>query len=289
MGKLEIGLHQAKLLCGMPFADRLDFIAEGLPLILGSAQGLWAASRKLQDCPREANILEGHAEEEAAKILILLDIVRCPRKSIGSRVGPMVRWFYDHLARLIYANAVSWKPVDVDQLRDYVDSHRQAHFVEGEYGEFILPNWEIYSRESRLYVDVEAQEDGVRGWSVPRGLATQGMFGSAPALRTAEALSALGIFAPAGLLAVAEIWGQLEFVDRQCFDDCRRLTRTLLERLDREKLFTDIAEEKHAHLLFDAWQMPMYNLEFGLVPVSLEELQAERDSRYYAEIAGHDF
>jgi hypothetical protein len=91
MSKLEIGLRPARLLCQMKHGDRLDFIAEGLPLILDSARGLWNASRQLKDAPREATVLEGLAEQEAAKILILMDVVRCPQKLAGSRVGAMTK------------------------------------------------------------------------------------------------------------------------------------------------------------------------------------------------------
>ncbi|OAF16927.1 hypothetical protein [Bradyrhizobium neotropicale] len=52
---------------------------------------------------REAKVLEGFAKEEAAKILILMDAVRCPPKLIASKLNRIVGWFYDHLARLIIA------------------------------------------------------------------------------------------------------------------------------------------------------------------------------------------
>ena len=284
MSKLEIGLQQAKILCQMKYGERLAFIAEGLPLILDSARGLWKASQLLKDAPREANILEGHAEEEAAKILILIDLARCPRRLAGPRTGSMVRWFYDHLARLIYAKAVSWKPMNVKQLRDYVDGERKAHYVEGEMGEYIMPNWELYSREARLYVDIEAHEKGLRGWSAPTGFGS-GLPSFDPlVLRTAEALSALGIFSHKGLKAVADIWGELHFVDEQGFDDSRRLTRTLLERLDSERLFTDAAEDEHVSTIYNTWQMPMYELDFSLIPIPLDVLQRERDNIFFNEV-----
>lgn len=61
--------------------------------------------------------------EEAAKILILLDAVRCPPKLISLKLNRIIGWFYDHLAHLIYADAVSWKPTDLAQLREYVTPH----------------------------------------------------------------------------------------------------------------------------------------------------------------------
>ena len=82
----------------MKHDERLVFLAEGLPIILESAHGLWAASQQLSTMPREADVLRNHAEEEAAKVLIVMDMVRCPKKLCASKIGVMVNWFYDHLA-----------------------------------------------------------------------------------------------------------------------------------------------------------------------------------------------
>lgn len=78
------------------------------------------------DMPREAEVLEGFAKEEAAKILILMDAVRCPVKLLPSKLGTIIGWFYNHLARLIYADAVTWKPMHLAQLRQYVEPRRKA-------------------------------------------------------------------------------------------------------------------------------------------------------------------
>jgi hypothetical protein len=53
-------------------------------------------------------VLQGYAEEEAAKILILMDAVRCPPKLLQEKLIRIIGWFHNHLARLIYADAVAW-------------------------------------------------------------------------------------------------------------------------------------------------------------------------------------
>ena len=92
-----------------------------------------------------------------------------PAELLSSKVGTIVGWFYDHLARLIYAEAVNWKPMHIAQLRDYVDSQRKAHYLEGYAGEYIVPNWNLSRRESQLYADIDAYEDGMPGWNKPTG------------------------------------------------------------------------------------------------------------------------
>ena len=87
--KLNIGLRRGKVLCGMKYDDRLAFIGDGLPIVLESARGFWQASLQLQSSVREATVLRNHAVEEAGKILILMDIARCPEKIVARRIGPM--------------------------------------------------------------------------------------------------------------------------------------------------------------------------------------------------------
>jgi hypothetical protein len=56
--------------------------------MLASARGFWNAAQRLEDRRREADVLIGLAKEEAAKILIVLDIVRCPPKRVdGATTG----------------------------------------------------------------------------------------------------------------------------------------------------------------------------------------------------------
>lgn len=277
----EIGLHQARRLCQLDESARLAFIAEGLPVILRSAQGFWTAAEQLQTHRREAKVLEGYAEEEAAKILILVDAVRCPPKLVASRLNRIVGWFYNHLARLIYAEAVSWKPTHLAELREYVDRQRRGHYIEGNAGEYIAPNWAVYQRESLLYADIEAYQDGKLEWSSPRDPA-YGHFGSfrPPALRVVEAMEQVGMFTPDGLKAVSDIWGTLDYRDKEDHHDGEKLIEQLLTRLHAEGLMLDTAEKEHVGTLYNQWQIPMYNLEFSLIPVSLEELEAEQEREY---------
>ena len=265
----------------MAQAQRLAFLAKGLPVILSSSQSMWRASRKLEEkMPREAGVLQGFAEEEAAKALILMDAVRCPRSLVASRTGAIVRWSYDHLARLIYAEAVSWRPPSVAQLQEYVNSHRKAHVLEGFAGEYIVPNWSLYKRESRLYADIQAEESGDLAWSDPldyafsSSLETQMPY----ALQLVEAMAELGIFTVAGLKATSEIWDQVAFKHEEGRPHALALSRQLVKRLILEGLPRETATNQHLRTLANYWQLPMYSLEFKMIPVSMRELEAEREA-----------
>ncbi|WP_313538537.1 hypothetical protein [Sphingomonas sp.] len=277
------GAKKAGAMREMSQSARLDFIAEGLTIILSSARSFWSAAEKLPDNPREASVLEGFAEEESAKALILLDLVRCPPSKIDGRIGRIVKNFYSHLARLIYAKAQSWRPVNVKQLQEYVDSERQGHYLEGGMSEYILPNWAIYSRESTLYADIEQHEDGIPQWSDPTRFSSVGIHMRPFAPTLIEALDALGIFSRAGLEATSDIWGTVDFLANEHSGHVRDLTGQLAKRLDAEGLVTETAAN-HARWFHHYWQMPMYNLDFTLIPASLDRLRADREAAYWSEV-----
>ena len=270
----------------MQHDKRLEFISAGLPLILDNAHRFWQASLQLKDKPREAGVLQGYAEEEAAKILILMDAVRCPSNLISTRMGHIASWFYNHLARLIYAEAVLWRPMNVLQLREYVDEYRKSHSLEGYVGEYIVPNLSVYERESRLYVDIACVDvDGTLAWDVPNFDTVPFRQLVSPALEVCEAMSSLGIFTTHGLKATSEIWGQTAFKDSESGADARSLVRRLIKRLIEKGLPSPTATQEHANRLFRDWQLPMYDFDFTQVSVPLEELRQAQDHILTAEMA----
>lgn len=90
------------------------------------------------------------------------------------------------------------------------------------------------------------------------------------------------MFAPAGLIAVSDVWGNLEYREKEDHHDGKKLTEQLLTRLHTEGLLLDTVEKEHVGTLYNDWQIPMYNLEFSLIPVSLEELEAEQQREYWS-------
>ena len=275
----DIGLGKAALICNMPADKRLEFIAEGLPVLFESAKSLAMASRALEQFPREAEILERHCEEECAKVLILVDIIRCPRKTVAARIGPMMRWFYDHLARLIYAEAQGWKPINAQQLQEYINHDRKSHYLEGEYGEFIMENWALFQRESTLYADVFSNEDADPMWNSPlRKIVPAG--GHLPnSYSLVEALEAFGVFTVKGLKVMAGVWGRHDVKGDVEWSLTRDLYPELVQGLEAAGLITEHATADHARTLSDTWQLPMYNMDFAKISVPLERLHEEREAQ----------
>lgn len=94
--------------------------------------------------------------------------------------------------------------------------------------------------------------------------------------------SSSGCSRPAGLRATSEIWGSLEFRDTESFSDGYQLTERLLERLDAEGLILPPAEQSHVSTLRHEWQIPMYNLDFRVIPVTMEELKALQERELWS-------
>lgn len=288
----KIGLKQAFRLTKIGREDRLAFFAKGLPLALASARGFWNAAQRLQDSRREADVLINLAKEEAAKILILMDIVRCPAERVEGRIGKMLKWFYSHLARSLYAEAAGWHAVDLVELQKYIDLDRRTHYLDGLLGDYIFPNSPIHRRESLLYVDIAAYEDGVPYLSAPASTDRFFPLMEPPAIRAVEALSTIGAFSMDGLNVVANVWSKVEFAitERtpdtipQQFADSDRLIQDMFTILIEEGLPQEQVTQEHIDVVYDHWQMPMYDLDFASIPVSLADLEAERETILWSEI-----
>ncbi|MGD9715436.1 MAG: hypothetical protein AB7V46_25790, partial [Thermomicrobiales bacterium] len=231
-----------------------------------------------------ATILRGHASEELAKVLILVDIVRSPPKLRSQQVGSMMTWFYDHLARLIYSDAQRWKPTDVRELQAYVDQHRRSHYVEGDVGEYIMPNWTTWSRESLLYADLVTYEDGELVWHSPEAIMPS-YYDSGP-WQVCTALRDIGALTRRGLDIVSSVWSQTDFKDCQHWSDTQRLTYEMLLGLEKAKLITEATSEDQVRFLYDHWQLPMYRIDFTRLEVPLEDLRTEQETRLWSEIGG---
>ncbi|MCK5744913.1 MAG: hypothetical protein KAH44_01810, partial [Oricola sp.] len=113
-----------------------------------------------------------------------------------------------------------------------------------------------------------------------------------PALSAVEALSAVGAFSEAGLSIVAEVWGAAEFAvtqreqgdHPQQFAESDHLIQIMLGKLLEAALPREDATQEHVNAIYRHWQMPMYNLDFRPIKVSLEELEAEREAAFWAEV-----
>ena len=153
--------------------DRLfEEVAAGIRLIVEHAESLESTAVRLRaiDEHRAAAIVRALAKEESAKVLILVDLVRCPRNHQKKR-SKTVRAFGNHLAKEIYADSCDWRPVDFAEVTKIVNRERRPYYLDGPNDvDWILPNYAKARRENRMYVDYVRDitvEDGEYDWVSP--------------------------------------------------------------------------------------------------------------------------
>lgn len=275
----DIGMKQLRTLSNLPMAKRLDLIAEGLPILRRSAEELFEARKAVDQASRVGQILLGHATEEAAKILILLDYVRCP-PSLNRRAQGQLSAFYDHAARLLYAQACRWRPDTVATLRGYVDRTRSSHIVEGNYGEYIMPNWELYMREARLYADLTRADTGALVWNDPNEWpGMRDIFGLAPAVMSVtRSLDRVGALSRKGLAVVQDVWSGSAFEDAEHTSTSDGLIQETVRRLIELGLPADDASDDDVRTLYSDWQLPMYAIDVQIQSADLDDLRAEQEA-----------
>lgn len=251
-----------------------ETVAEGLGHVLDNARRLCDDSEQLADCNRfqGSRVLRGIAEEEAAKFLILLDAVRCPRQ-------PTARWsrqlarFNDHLAKGLYGRSYYWRPGTLGQLQEYLDREREDFYLDGPNDvDWIFRNYILQRREETLYVDFIVTEDG-RSWLHPgrfnneTGLILKGH--RPQALEISQALSRCGVATARGLEVVATVWRQVSMrLDLKWFD-LRKLNHRTLEELESKGLLQEQPGEVYEKVI-GRWQFPLYDLE--LTPIHVDRV-----------------
>lgn len=282
MTQIPIGLRQGKQLCQMNHDELISFIAEGLTTILDSANSFTVAGKLItHKCSREVYLLENIAMEEASKILILLDVVRCPKNLRSNRLGSVIQNFYSHFARSIYDNAISWKPTDFEMLKSYVMQSSRSHYVVDEIGEHVLPNDANYMREANLYADIGSDGENLY-WHSPINKDHTAEFETPKSVKLANSMMKLGLLSEQGVKLIAEAWDGTNFSCSETSSQCSDLIYQTLEYASEEGLFQESAEQDDVQCVMQGWQIPMYNIDFKIIPVEADEIQRERDGRLYS-------
>ena len=106
-----------------------ESLSEGMPLIVDNATSLDEIARRLHSEGefRASEVFCGFAKEEAAKILILIDYVRCPRSF--ERRAQVLKRFYGHVAKRIHAMACEFPNIwSFDELSKFVESECSPYY-----------------------------------------------------------------------------------------------------------------------------------------------------------------
>ena len=274
-----------KDLCQLSDADLFKELATGIGHVVAGAVELDAAARKLSKAGNHypARVLRNLAEEEAAKVLILVDAARCPR----ARKPEMARtlgYFYSHLAKGIYAEVVNWRPIDFAEVCRGIENHLVEHYLDGPNDvDWIFPNAITRQREDDLYVgyvrdDGPDDNGGARYWAVPRsddpidsimGYRTPAAVALTHALHLAQATTS------EGLGIIAEIWREAHLRPEMRYDDRAKLSLRTLENLNHKGLLSPALNDVWSEI-GNHWPFPLWPLDLAVRKVKKQALRETR-------------
>ncbi len=248
-----------------------ETISEGISLIVNNAVDLNESSYCLNQAGkfRASEIMSGFAEEEAAKVLILIDFVRCPR-DVKER-GRLLKRFYSHLAKRIYAMTCEYPNIaSFGELKKLVDHERRAWYLDGPNDvDWIFRNAISTKREQDLYVDYVqnvTDEAGANFWVAPTDilvapdepLNSPSEYAVPDCVRLAQALSKAGAGSTDGLAEIANAWRGFQPKPET---DRGQIRDLIADTLDRLALNCDCVDQPTAQFILWRWTFPMWPLE----------------------------
>jgi hypothetical protein len=265
-----------KNLVQLPEARRLDAIVEGLGLLVEHVTTLTDDLVYLRDGsrPRGALMLEAQAEEEAAKVLILLDLVRLGWRD-PLKVNGQIGRFYQHLSRCIYAEVSKMRPADFAGVRRMVEDMRQAYYLDGPNDvDWIYRNQLLSSREDGLYVDYVQYEDGT-AWSTPAGRDVLGFGPDTAVQHLVIALHRLGVTSRRGLEVLVDTWAGQAIEDATPWPVVANLNAQVIAQLDNDGAGLPDATDADSRWASE-WTFPLHSLDLTKIDVKVKDLQELR-------------
>ncbi len=257
-------------------AERDALVVEGLDLIVRHIEALLESIESSLNA-RQTEVVAVFAEEEAAKVLILLDMYRAGWND-QKTISRLASAFYNHLSRGIYVRMASMSPDTYGQAREYVDDIRESHYLDGPNEvDWIFRNAILSEREEALYVDLLEDEDGGLFWSDPGRWDDLRMGPPTAASSRVLALARLGCTSAEGLQHISETWHEVQLEPETHYQVVAKLNREILLRLDRQ------ATEPEINLALD-WQFPLGDFDLQQTDVDLKALQELRERHRHWEI-----
>ena len=260
-------------------------VSEGIPLIVQNAIKLDEAAGCLHQEKqfRASDIFRGFAKEEAAKVLILIDLIRCPNKP--NLKTEIANRFYCHVSKRIYATICSYPLIEsFSELRELIHIESRRYYLDGpNKADWIFSNSIAAEREQALYVDYVqdiTEASGNYFWTDPEQWSIEApVYMSPDCVELSRALSKVGAGSPDGLSIIADLWREFEPAPETNQEELRELISHTLERL------TSFGEENEnqsvVEFIVSHWTFPLRGLE-DMEPLTqagnLETLRRERKS-----------
>lgn len=267
-------------LAGWQDSRLFDQIGAGIPLIAKNADSLDESARRLCLAGeiRASKIIQGFAEEEAAKVLILLDAVRCPTVR---RLGTL-KCFYSHLAKRIYALSSSFPNIlTFRELGDLVAHERQPYYLDGPNSvDWIFTNSITTERERTIYVDCVrdiTETSGGYGWSAPEELGIHfNEYRQPESVKLSRAFCDAGANSGGGLAVIADTWNGFLPTQDTSREELRGVIAQMLNALAEGGHCT--ASKAAQSQIVTNWSFPLWPFDLHQKPLgkTVDELREQR-------------
>ncbi len=258
-------------------AELFKELSEGFGHILKNVTRIENDARFLRENNRVrgSRVLRAIAEEEAAKFLILLDAVRCPRQP-GGAFSRQLSYFDKHLPKGIYAEYYHLRPGTFGEIREWVEMERQEYYLDGPNDvDWIFHNEILQKREEGIYVDY-TESDGEHIWLSPLRYDKLGGLALGvnipPALKLAHALNLAGCTGREALAVIAKIWRPVEMNDGFPWTQLRELNSKTLEQLEAHNLLRKQSGSVYGKII-DEWLFPLHSLDLSKIRVDQVNLR----------------
>lgn len=261
-----------------PPSGRHETLTTGLQLLVEHVEALQRSvgSWRTSDELRGRAILEAVMGEEAAKVLILLDVVRggwmdpqTAKRSLGR--------FSNHFARGMYQRVAAMNPGTFRELRKYIDRLRPEFYLDGPTdADWIFRNEIESSRELAFYVDYVKGEDD-HSWVTPSSDAYPSTHWPAEiTTRLVLAMSRTGLLSRGGLDITARHWANVSVTDQTSYGEHFTLTWAVMSELVERQVFLPTATQEDFQHVAEHWPFPLYSIPLEKIPVTGAELEAQR-------------
>ncbi len=256
-----------------------NFIKEvsiGLGIIYESCEALHRSSLMLNKNEeyRGARILESVANEEAAKFMILIDAIRCPKKQ-QKYLSRQLEKFNEHLAKGIYAKMCGWRPDKYSSLCEYIEGELDEYYLDGPEGvEWVFRNSIISDREESMYVDYVQYEEDKHSWLTPKRFEDIGIGISSynSAVEMAKSFYLSGVTSVESLTMFSEYWRNFEFSGETHYKEFKSANYESLKLLDEKGLLKEAPNPCYS-LLINEMPFPLYKEPIKMNKVPIEDLK----------------
>ena len=262
----------------------VEEISKGIGHIVEYVDSLDSLALRLIDMGehRWASTVRALAEEEGAKVFILIDAVRCPPSEAKDR-SRTLKGYYDHLAKYIYSEACWWRSADFAEVERAVERERLPYYLDGPNDvDWIVSNPAKANRERSMYVDYVQDVTSPKGeyyWVSPHTNHEAGRYepSSPTSLLAARALHRVGLTTPAGLSIVAEVWRSFRPDPSTKYPELSRKIRETLKLVIEKGLCSEGDRADLVKTVVNYWPFPLWSLDLRPADEpTLENLRHDR-------------